>query len=76
MRRLCALDVRVDDRLTAALAWGALLLGGKFQINSHISTTINLMIYVNTEGDCLLARSETVAFDGRGPASRLAQLNV
>ena len=39
--RLLALDVRVDDRLAAGLACGALLLRGELQIDSHRSTYID-----------------------------------
>ena len=38
---LSALDVGVDDGLAAALACGTLLLGDKFQIDSHQYTFID-----------------------------------
>ena len=38
---LLALDVRVDDRLAAGLAGGALLLRGQLQIDSHLFTYID-----------------------------------
>ena len=37
---LASLDVGVDDRLTAGLALGTLLLRGQLQIDSHRSTYI------------------------------------
>jgi hypothetical protein len=36
-----ALDVGVDDRLAAALARGALLLGDELQIDGHLYTYID-----------------------------------
>ena len=38
---LRSLDVRIDDRLAARLADGALLLRGKLQIDSHLYTYID-----------------------------------
>src|SRR5918999_4221021 len=39
--RLVSFDVGVDDRLTARLAWGALLLRGEPQIDRHQYTFID-----------------------------------